>query len=112
MNVLDHNAHNLNQQSAALLRAARIPFDPNHELASLALIRYALAKNLLETSPALQEPDLLLEKLAAHPDQAMALMTESEPGVEFPLTLEPSLPEAAAQLLEEILASLKALPLQ
>lgn len=110
MHVLDHNTHSLNRQSAAILDRAGIPFDPRQELASLALIRFALANKLLQTAPAIQEPDLLLEKLAANPDQAMGLMTESEPGQPFQMTLDQSPAEAAAQLLEEILASLKALP--
>jgi Ni,Fe-hydrogenase maturation factor len=90
-----------------IINQHQIPFDPTTELAGLVLIREALTQNLLETGP-IQEPLLLIAKLEANPRLAMSLMTESEPGVEFEMELSENLPEAAAQILEEIVASLRA----
>jgi|APLak6261665176_1056049.scaffolds.fasta_scaffold44327_1 hypothetical protein len=107
MNVNLYNADPLNQQAATILTQYRIPFDPSRELAALVLIREALERNLLET-PTIPEPLLLIAKLSANPSLAMSLMTESEPGVTFEITLPESLEEAAAAILEELVASLKA----
>jgi hypothetical protein len=90
-----------------IINQHQIPFDPTTELAGLVLIREALTQNLLETGP-IQEPLLLIAKLEANPRLAMSLMTESEPGVQFEMELSENLPEAAAQILEEIVASLRA----
>ena len=109
MNVSAYNADSLNQQAAKILKQSGIPFNPETELAALVLIREALERNLLETT-ALPEPLLLIAKLAANPTWAMLLMTETEPGVSFEMTLPDSLEEAAAEILEEIVASLRATP--
>jgi hypothetical protein len=112
----EYNKHPLNQQAMRILETHQIrashghePFNPKTELASLVLIQEALERNLLDTGE-IEEPELLIAKLAANPELAMTLMTESEPGVEFSLELPESLEEAAAVILEEIVASLKALP--
>ena len=102
-----YNANPLNQQAALILERYEIPFNPNQELATLVMIRGALERNLLET-PTLPEPLLLISKLEANPALAMNLMTESEPEVTFEMTLPENLEEAAAMVLEEIVASLKA----
>ncbi len=52
--------------------------------------------------------DELIAKLQADPDLAMSLMTESEPGVSFEIMLPPTIDEAAATILEELVASLTA----
>src|SRR5512137_218777 len=107
MIVSKFNQTSLNQQSKQILDQNQIPFNPETELAALVLVRTALERNLLETGP-IQEPLLLIAKLAASPQLAMAVMTESEPGMEFELILSETLEEAAAEILEEIVASLKA----
>ena len=107
MIVSEFNQTSLNQQSKQILDQNQIPFNPETELAALVLVRTALERNLLETGP-IQEPLLLIAKLAARPQLAMGLMTESEPGMEFELILSETLAEAAAEILEEIVASLKA----
>lgn len=107
MIVNKFNQHPINQQSKRILKQNLIPFNPETELVALVLVRTALELNLLETGP-IQEPLLLIAKLAARPQLAMALMTESEPGVEFELDLSETLELAAAEILEEIVASLKA----
>ena len=109
INVTSYNEEPLNQQAAAILKASGIPYNPNSEIAALVLIREAVERNLLEIE-AIPEPTLLVAKLAANPAWAMALMTESEPGVKFTMGLANSLPEAAAQIMEEIIASLEAIP--
>ena len=109
INVTTYNAEPLNQQAAVLLKQAGILYNPQTELAALVLIREALERNLLEIE-AVPEPLLLIAKLAANPAWAMALMTESEPGVKFTMNLADSLPDAAAQIMEEIIASLEAIP--
>src|SRR5208283_1889092 len=106
MNVSRLNEAPLNQQSMKILKQYRIPFNPTTELAGLALIREALERGLLETGE-IQEPLLLIAKLSANPELAMSLMTESEPGVEFEMELSDTLEEAAAEILEEIMASIK-----
>src|SRR5664280_1148900 len=106
MIVSTFNQHQLNQQSTKILSLNQIPFNPETELAALVLVRTALERNLLETGQ-IQEPLLLIAKLAAQPQWAMVLMTESEPGMEFELVLSETLEEAAAEILEELVASLK-----
>jgi hypothetical protein len=107
MTVNTYNSDPLNQQAATILMKYGIPFDPRTELAALVLIREALDRNLLET-PTIPEPMLLIAKLSANPSLAMMLMTESEPGVTFETTLPETLEEAAATILEELVASLMA----
>lgn len=113
MNVRELNEAPLNQQSMKILKNYQIPFNPSIQLASLTLIQAALDLNLLETGE-IEEPLLLTAKLQANPELAMELMTESEPGVQFEMILSETLEEAAAQILEEIVASMRAasLPLQ
>ncbi len=106
MNVSKFNEEALNQQSMKILTQYQIPFNPSTELASLALIREALERGLLGTGK-IHEPLLLIAKLSANPELAMSLMTESEPGVEFEMELSETLEEAAAQILEEIVASIE-----
>ena len=81
MNVEQFNEESINQQSIKILKQYQIPFDPSRQLASLVLIREALERGLLETGE-LQEPLLLIAKLAANPELAMSLMTESDSGEE------------------------------
>jgi len=107
MSVQEYPPHPLNQQAAQILRRYDIPFNPATELASLALIRVALERGLLET-PTIPEPLLLIAQLSRHPDQAMEWLTQSEPGMTFEIDLPPSLEGAAATLLEEIVASQRA----
>ena len=107
MNVSTYNEASINQQSMKILRQSRIVYNPATELTALVLIREALERNLLDTGE-IQEPLLLIAKLEANPELAMSLMTESEPGVEFQMELSETLAEAAAQILEEIVASAKA----
>lgn len=108
MNVSQFNQNLLNQQSLEILNQNKIPFNPETELAALVLVRTALESNQLETE--IEEPILLIAKLAALPELAMSLMTESEPGVNYEVDLSESesLEEAGAMILEEIVASLKA----
>lgn len=107
MNVSTLNENLINQQSLQILKQYQIPCNPATELAALVVVREALERNLLDTGE-IQEPLLLIAKLAANPPLAMTLMTESEPGVEFQMELSETLEEAAAQILEEIVASVKA----
>lgn len=111
MPVQDYQQHPLNQQAAQILRRYDIPFHPATELASLALIRVALERGLLETRT-IPEPLRLIAHLSRHPDQAMAWLTQAEPATDpamtFEIELPPSLAEAAATLLEEIVASQRA----
>jgi len=101
------NSLPLNQQAADILSRHKIPWSPAQEVAALALLRQALEKGALET-PAIEEPMLLLERLEADPQEAMRLLTESAPGETFEIDLDPDPDQAAAQLLEEIVASLRA----
>ena len=95
-----------------ILKQYQIPFNPSTELASLALIREALERGLLSTGE-LQEPLLLIAKLSANPELAMSLMTESELGEEkFEIELSETLEAAAAEILEEIVAGIKARTLE
>lgn len=109
MNVSQFNQSPLNQQSIKILTQNQIPFNQESELAALVLVREVIESNLLETET-LEEPLLLIAKLAALPELAMSLMTESEPGVNYEVDLSESesLEEAGAMILEEIVASLKA----
>jgi hypothetical protein len=50
----------------------------------------------------------MISKLSADHALAMRLMTETEEGETFDLTLPENLEEAAAAILEELVASLKA----
>ena len=105
MNVEQFNEESINQQSIRILKQYQIPFDPSRQLASLVLIREALERGLLETGE-LQEPLLLIAKLAANPELAMSLMTESDTGDEYlEMELSETLEAAAAEILEEIVAS-------
>lgn len=110
MNVNQFNQHRLNQQALRILNQNQIAFNQETELAALALVRTAVESNLLLLETEIEEPELLIAKLTALPALAMALMTESEPGIEFEIDLSEaeSLEEAAAMILEEIIASLKA----
>jgi hypothetical protein len=101
------NSHALNQQATDILSRNRMPWNPDQEVAALALLRHALQKDVLET-PTIEEPMLLLARLEADPAEAMRLLTESAPGETYPIDLEPDPDQAAAQLLEEIVASLRA----
>jgi hypothetical protein len=107
MTVALFNQQSLNQQAAEILNQHRVPYDQETELAALVLIRTALEKELLDVET-IQEPELLIAKLAADPALAMSLMTETEPGDEFSMELSETLAEAAAEILEEIVASLTA----
>jgi len=115
MPVQDDQQHPLNQQAAQILRRYDIPFHPATELASLALIRVALERGLLETRT-IPEPLRLIAHLSRHPDQAMEWLTQAEPATDpatdpamtFEIELPPSLEGAAATLLEEIVASQRA----
>jgi hypothetical protein len=101
------NSQPLNQQAADILSRNRMPWSPEQEVAALALLRQALEKGALET-PTIEEPMLLLARLEADPQEAMRLLTESAPGETFEIDLDPDPDQAAAQLLEEIVASLRA----
>jgi hypothetical protein len=108
LNVQELNMLEPNTQARAILSKHQIPWSPRSELASLALIRHALTQGSLAT-PTIPEPELLLAKLAANPAQAMRLLTESAPGETFEIHLEDDPTEAASQLLEEIIASIRSL---
>lgn len=101
------NSQPLNQQAAAILAGNRMAWSPAREVAALALLRQALEKGALET-PTIAEPMLLLARLEADPEEAMRLLTESAPGETYAIDLDPDPDQAAAQLLEEIVASLRA----
>lgn len=109
MNISQFNQNPLNQQSLKILDQNQIAFNQETDLAALTLVRTALESNLLETGT-IEEPLLLISKLAVLPELAMSLMTESEPGIKYEVDLSEteSLEEAAAMILEEIVASLKA----
>ena len=97
-----------NLQAARILAANGIHWTPQDDLASLALIRHALEAGEVQT-PTILEPLLLVAKLAYCPEEAMRLMTEAAPGETFEIELDEDPAQAAAQLLEEILASIRAL---
>lgn len=101
------NGQPLNRQAADILSRHKIPWTPAREVAALALLRQALDKGALET-PTIEEPMLLLARLEANPEEAMRLLTESAPGEVYEIALDPDPDQAAAQLLEEIVASLRA----
>jgi hypothetical protein len=97
-----------NLQAARILAAHQIPWSRQYELASLTLIGHALEAGEVRT-PTILEPLLLVAKLAARPEEAMRLMTTTDLGEPFEIALDDDPGEAAAQLLEEILASIRAL---
>ena len=68
-----------------------------------------MSKDLLEIR-GIDEAELLLAKLHANPALTMELMTESGPEESFQLDLSESetMEEAAAQILEEIVATIRA----
>lgn len=102
------NGHPLNRQAADILSRHTIPWSPAQEVAALALLRQVLDKGALET-PTIEEPMLLIARLEANPEEAMRLLTEPEPGEVYEIPLDRDDPvQAAAQLLEEIVASLRA----
>jgi hypothetical protein len=101
------NSLSLNQQAADILAHSRMPWNPEQEIAALALLRHALQRGALET-PTIEEPMLLMARLEANPEEAMRLLTESAPGETYEINLETDPDQAAAQLLEEIVASLRA----
>ena len=101
------NSQPLNQQAADILSRGRMPWNPDQEVAALALVRHALHTGVLET-PTIEEPMLLMARLEANPEEAMRLLTESAPGETYEIDLDPDPDQAAAQLLEEIVASLRA----
>jgi hypothetical protein len=101
------NSQPLNRQVADILTRHGIPWTPGQEVAALALVRHALQGGLLQT-PTVEEPMLLLARLEADPGEAMRLLTESAPGEVYEIDLDQEPDQAAAQLLEEILASLRA----
>ena len=108
MNVKELNEASINQQSKRILKKYEIPFDPSTNLASLVLIWAALDRDLVDTR-AIDEPMLLLAALGKNPELAMSLMTESELGDEkMEMELSETLEEAAAEMLEEILAGIRA----
>lgn len=97
-----------NLQAARILAAHQIPWSRRSQLASLALIRHALEAGDIE-APTISEPLLLLAKLSYRPEEAMRLMTTTDLGEPFEIELDDDPAEAAAQLLQEILASITAL---
>jgi hypothetical protein len=101
------NSQSLNRQAADILARNRMPWNPDQAVAALALLRHALQTGVLET-PTIAEPMLLLARLEADPEEAMRLLTESAPGETYLIDLDPDPDQAAAQLLEEIVASLRA----
>ena len=104
------NRHSLNQRAAEILTANKLRWTPSFELASLALIRHALDRGVLDCRRAIDEPAWLLATLQARPEQAMCLMTETDLGEPFEIDLDDDPDEAARQILEEIIASIRALP--
>jgi hypothetical protein len=101
------NSQPLNRQAADILSRHKMRWSPAQAIAALALLRQALEKGVLET-PTIEEPMLLLARLEADPEEAMRLLTESAPGETYQIDLDPDPDQAAAQLLEEIVASLRA----
>jgi len=97
-----------NLQAAKILAANRIPWTPQDDLASLALIRHALENGDIE-APTISEPLLLLAKLSARPEEAMRLMTETDLGEPFEFEVDEDPVQAAAQIMEVIVASIRAL---
>ena len=102
------NQHSLNRRSAEILRANAIAWSPATELASVALMRHALEADALILRT-VAEPDLLLAQIQANPEQTLELLTQTSLGEPFEINLDPNPIQAAAQLLEELLASLTAL---
>lgn len=104
------NRHSLNQRAAEILTQTHFRWSSMTELASLALIRHALERGVLDCRRAIAEPEWLLATLQARPEQAMRLMTETDLGESFEIDLDDDPDEAARQILEEIIASIRALP--
>lgn len=108
MTTKELNEMSINQAAEKILKNYEIAFDPRTELASLALIREALERGLLETSD-LDEPMLLIARLGMSPELAMSLMTETELGDEkIRMELSETLETAAAAILTEIVSEIRA----
>ena len=102
------NRHRHNQRAAGILTRPHFRWSPMTELAGLALIRHTLERGVLDCHRAIAEPEPLLARLEANPEQAMRLMTENALGDPFEIDDDPD--EAARQILEEIIASIRAFP--
>lgn len=109
MNVYLMNLQPLNLQALAVLRRYGIACDLTQSLAAVVLVRVALEQGLI-CLPMLDEPMELVATMGANPVQAMQWMTESEPGVRLEWDLSPDLADAAAEIMEEVWASIRALP--
>jgi hypothetical protein len=109
MNVYLMNLQPLNLQALAVLRRYGIACDLTQSLAAVVLVRVALEQGLI-CLPMLDEPMELVATMGANPVQAMQWMTESEPGVHLEWDLSPDLADAAAEIMEEVWASIRALP--
>lgn len=109
MSLFLMNLHSLNIQAKAVLTRHDIPCDLTQELAAVALLREALDRNLLSV-PDLDQSLALVASMAQNPSVAMQWMTESEPGVRLDWDLSPDLADAAAEIMEEVWASIQALP--
>ncbi|MGC8494191.1 MAG: hypothetical protein ACP5SH_20900 [Syntrophobacteraceae bacterium] len=108
MTVKELNEASINRQSKRILKKYGIPFDEATNLASLVLIWAAMEQDLVDTR-ALDEPTLLVAALRENPELAMTLMTKTDLGEEkFEIELAETLEEAAAEILEEILAAVRA----
>ena len=107
MTVSKYNEASLNQQAMKIINQHQIPFDPTTELAELVLIREALTQNLLEPGP-IQEPTVTDSETGSEPTTGDVVNDGIGAGGEFEMELSENLPEAAAQILEEIVASLRA----
>ena len=110
MNVFrELNKHPLNRQAEQILSQNNLQFSPGEELAAIALINHAMSRDLLEIR-GIDEPELLLAKLHANPILTMELMTQSgsEESFQLDLTESETIEEAAAQILEEIIATIRA----
>lgn len=103
------NSQQPNPQAARILAANAIPWSPETDLASLALLRHVLEAGELET-PTITEPLLLVAKLHARPQEMMRLLTETDLGEPFAteMELDNDPAQAASQLLEQIVESLQA----
>ena len=104
--LADLSRQPLNLQAASRLRLAGIPQEPNR-LPVVDLMLYGL-ENGLTTPRGPDDPAALIA--AMPPAQVMQLLTETDSGDPVTIQLPNNPVEAAATLLEELLASLKALP--
>jgi hypothetical protein len=109
MTVYLMNLQPLNLQALAVLRRYGIACDLTQALAGVELVRVALERGLVSL-PMWDDPMALVATMRANPVQAMQWMTESEPGVRLDWDLSPDLAGAAAEILEEVWASIQALP--